>query len=508
MKSENIPVIISAGQITWKSDEIKSAQDLLEEAANLAIKGANSKSKVSKIQQFIDRVVVVNILGKKVEAPAATLARKLGIENVECCYTTVGGNTPQYLVNNYSKEIVEGKLSAVLITGAEAFASAKNYKKLKSQDKPHKVLDNLDKVDEGYVDKQDILIGDERIGVSDIEANAGLISPVHVYPLFESALAVKYGRNILEQRKYVSDLFAPFSKVASENKYSWFEKEYSSSELSTINGDNRPIADPYLKLHCAFLGSDQGAAIILTSLAVAKELNIEDSVVYVHSGANTTDIWNFSARPIFDESEGIELAATAALNAGKLSIDDINYIDLYSCFPSAVQLAINALGLSTKDPRGFTVTGGLPYFGGPGNNYVTHSIAAMTDKILNNGGYGLISGLGWYVTKHSYGIYSDKPPKDGFVLGDTSTEQLKIDSKELKVIPATEVTPQTGVIVAASPAYGPDSSVYTVPAIIDLEDGTRTVLTCGESDINAYKEVELVGKKVALRSDPAKWYEI
>jgi acetyl-CoA C-acetyltransferase len=127
---------------------------------------------------------------------------------------------------------------------------------------------------------------------------------------------------------------------------------------------------------------------------------------------------------------------------------------------------------------------------------------------LNNGGYGLISGLGWYVTKHSYGIYSDKPPKDGFVLGDTSTEQLKIDSKELKVIPATEVTPQTGVIVAASPAYGPDSSVYTVPAIIDLEDGTRTVLTCGESDINAYKEVELVGKKVALRSDPAKWYEI
>ena len=70
------------------------------------------------------------------------------------------------------------------------------------------------------------------------------------------------------------------------------------------------------------------------------------------------------------------------------------------------------LGIAADDPRPLTVTGGLPYFGGPGNNYVTHSIASMVETLrADPGSLGLVTANGWYVTKHSIGIYSTDPPR-------------------------------------------------------------------------------------------------
>ena len=50
------------------------------------------------------------------------------------------------------------------------------------------------------------------------------------------------------------------------------------------------------------------------------------------------------------------------------TISEIDAFDIYSCFPSAIQIACDEIGLDIDDPRNLTVTGGLPYFGGPGNN--------------------------------------------------------------------------------------------------------------------------------------------
>lgn len=41
----------------------------------------------------------------------------------------------------------------------------------------------------------------------------------------------------------------------------------------------------------------------------------------------------------------------------------LRYLDLYSCFPCVVQIAADVLGMAHDDPRGFTVTGGLPFYG-------------------------------------------------------------------------------------------------------------------------------------------------
>ncbi len=502
MDPNYIPVIISTGQVTHNSDSLRSAQDLLTQAAQIAVDDANSHARGSTIQKYIDKVVAVNILGKKEDAPAGLLAKSLDIKGPKCYYTTVGGNTPQYLVNKFSAEIARGETTAVLISGAEAMASSKKYKLQKAEG----VLENLDKVDRDYDIQSDVLLGEERVGLSEQEIQAGLVSPAHVYPMFESVIAKNSGRTVAGQRDYISELFAPFSEVASRNPYSWFKTPYTAAELATISKDNRPIADPYLKLHCAFLGSDQGAALILTTLAVATELKKQNEVIFVHAGADATDVWNFSARHQFDSSPAIEVASSACLKAAEITIDDISHFDLYSCFPSPVQIAIKALGLTPNDKRGFTVTGGLPYFGGPGNNYVSHSIASMIDMLKEHSGYGMVSGLGWYITKHSYGIYSDAPSKNGFVLADTEISQKEIDSKEIEVLATSKVTSQSATIVTASVAYGPTGDVFMVPAVLQLKDGTRAVLSCGETDLNEFKEATLPGKTVEIRGEQARWY--
>ena len=175
------------------------------------------------------------------------------------------------------------------------------------------------------------------------------------------------------------------------------------------------VAEPYTKLMTAFLGVDQGAALIVCSLEAARASGMDDGAVFVWSGADVNDVWFPTARPDLGSSPAIAEAVGAALGANGLGVDDLCALDLYSCFPVAVEMAAEALGVRLDDHRGLTVTGGLPYFGGPGNDYAMHSIAAMVDVLRTDpGSKGLVTALGWYITKHSMGVYSTEPPPGGF----------------------------------------------------------------------------------------------
>jgi acetyl-CoA C-acetyltransferase len=118
-----------------------------------------------------------------------------------------------------------------------------------------------------------------------------------------------------------------------------------------------------------------------------------------------------------------------ALEMAGVGLADIRHIDLYSCFPVAVEIGARELGLEPDDPRGLTVTGGLPYMGGPGNNYAMHSIAVMMDRLRKDrGAYGLVTANGWFLTKQSTGIYSTKPPSRPFDRQDPKVLQAQIDA--------------------------------------------------------------------------------
>ncbi|NNN22332.1 MAG: hypothetical protein HKL80_10080 [Acidimicrobiales bacterium] len=494
-----IPVIISFGQ-SIERETILRPLDLAQRAAEEAFDSAPG------IRDQINEVVVVNILGRVGPSPAGELANRLNINTAKCYTTSVGGNTPQYLVNKTSQRIANGETLAVLIAGAEAMRSSREWKKLKESGEVSSGQPNLQNDFE-----PDEVIGVDKAGMSSAEASAGLLSPAHVYPLFESAIAHANGRSMVQQRKVAAELFAPFAAVASTNKYAWFKERASVDELFSAGPKNRMIAEPYTKRLCAFLGSDQGAAIIVTSLEIANKLNLSKQVVFPISGADATDAWFVSTRPDLSRSPAISAASSLTLSLANKTIDDVDFLELYSCFPSAVQLACREIGIDHNDSRGLTVTGGLPYFGGPGNNYTTHGIVSMASKIQESEGLGLVSALGWFATKHSYGLYGADPPEGGFVHGDLTEEQIKIDGAAVESVDSLDSIKGfegEGRVIASSICYGPDGNVFMAPAIVEINGPKRIALAANPNDLSDLTGVNLAGEKVKIGGDPICWSRI
>jgi acetyl-CoA C-acetyltransferase len=254
--------------------------------------------------------------------------------------------------------------------------------------------------------------------------------PTNVYPLFENALRAHRGRSLEAHQAAMGRLFAPFSAVAAQNPHAWFPTARSPEEIAQEGPDNRMVGFPYTKYLNAIIQVDQSAAVIMASTAKADELGVPaEKRVYLHGCADAHDLWYVSERTNFHSSPAIRMCAQKSFAMAGKTPADLCFIDLYSCFPSAVEIACAEIGLAEDDPRGLTVTGGLPYFGGPGNNYVMHAIAAMIERLrAKPGAFGLITGNGWFLTKHAFGVYSTTPTKGGWKREDPKAYQKEIDA--------------------------------------------------------------------------------
>jgi acetyl-CoA C-acetyltransferase len=355
--------------------------------------------------------------------PPHSLANRLGAKPRRSFYTATGGNTPQWLVNRTAAEITSGECDVALLAGAEYIAS---------------LLGSMKQgIDLGWGKGADadpggdpVEIGDMRPGTSEHERRHGFAFPVNVYPLFENSLRGEMHRTPAEQLKWLGEFFSPFTKVASENPNAWFPTYRPPSEISTPSEKNRFVGFPYTKYLNAVIEVDMAAAVVMTSVAKARELDIPQSKwVFLHGCGDANDIWNVSERVNYHSSPAIRTLGRKAFAMAGIGVNDLSYIDLYSCFPSAVQIGCQELGLATGDPRGLTITGGLPYFGGPGNNYVMHSIVTMMEKLrAAPGTFGLCTANGWYVTKHSAGIYSTKPTSGPWQREDPKSYQKDLDA--------------------------------------------------------------------------------
>ncbi|MHB1487072.1 MAG: acetyl-CoA acetyltransferase [Acidimicrobiales bacterium] len=480
----NTPVLVGVGQVTNRSGEPTNPMDLMAEAAQLALTDTGAPS--SAVATRLDAVQVVNILAWHYPHPAATLSEVLGLPDGERLSTTVGGNTPQWLVSRACDDIAAGRRGGVLICGAEALDSVKRARaagiKMARGDRNAPPAGQV--------------IGDDRPGLSPAEMAAGLLAPALVYPLFESVLADRAGHSPDEHRQFLGRVMARFTTVAARHPdLSWFPDTASPEELSTPSPDNRMVAEPYTKRLNSIIQVDQGAALILMSAARAAQAGIPtESWVFPWSGAECNDVYFFSERPDLARSAGIAAAGFAALSAAGVGIDDMAHIDLYSCFPSAVQMGAEALGLDLFDPRYLTVTGGLAYFGGPGNNYATHSIAMMAQRCRRDPtSLGLISALGWFVTKHAIGIYSATPPPRGWSHPSTERAQDDIDNSALVV--ATDGA-GTATVEAMTVIHDRHDGPIGAPIIARLADGRRVVATTGPEVARALTCSSLVDHKV------------
>jgi acetyl-CoA C-acetyltransferase len=493
---ERLPVVIASGQAVER-EALVNPVGLMARACESAL------AHVPLLRDRIDLLSVVDIMTKAGPAPATELVEALGLRpDVRREVTTVGGNTPQWLVSRAASAIVAGELSVTLIAGAEAIRSSRARR---AQGLPRDV---------GRTDlAPDPVVGDDTPGFGPAELAVAMLAPVHVYPLFESVLAARAGHDAPAHRRALGELMAPFTTVASGNRYAWFPEARTPDEIATPSPDNRIVCEPYTKRMTAFLGSDQSAALVVCSLAAAQRAGVADRAVFVWSGAEAVDVRFVSARPDPGRSPAIAAAASALFAAASaaagrpVGIDEIERMDIYSCFPSAVQLAATALGVAGDDARGLTVTGGLPYFGGPGNNYTTHSIGTLCDLLRTDGGaatrLGLATGLGWFVTKHALGVYGTTPPPAGFHRGDTTAAQAVIDASAVEVAERLDA-PEPATVVAATVWRDNDGAAAGAPVLARLADGRRMALAPADDEvIAAMGELDVppnVGRSVVVQA--------
>jgi acetyl-CoA C-acetyltransferase len=483
-----LPVVVAAAQCTERGGGV-SAMDLVTRAAEEAL------ALVPGLRPAVQQVSIVNILSPAPAAPASALARRLGLRPQRLEASVIGGNTPQWLVSRAAEAIAAGELEVALIAGGEAQRSeGAGLRGARPAVDPD--------ADEAPATADEV-VGDPRSGIGPAELAAGIIAPVHVYAMFESVLAGRAGRSFAEQRQVLGDLMSPFTEAAAAHPAAWFPETRTAEELATVGPDNRLVAEPYPKRMCAVLKVDQAAAVIVTSLAAARRAGVADRAVFVLSGADATDVWFPVERPDPGSSPAIAAAGAAALGAGGLGVDDVDAFDLYSCFPCVVQMGAAALGLEPDDKRGLTVTGGLPYFGGPGNNYTLHGIATMTDRLRAGGGIGLCTGLGWYATKHAVGLYGSEPPARGWRRGDTTAAQARIDAGAVAVADSAD---GLATVVMATVVAGRDDGVPSAaPVVARLADGRHVAAAAEPDELPALAGCNLVGRQVHVSGTPPRY---
>lgn len=423
------PVLIGCGQYVDRGDDparAPSPQDMLAQVARAA---AQDTGATADLLAAADTVAVIRLFadsaptykspfGGSTNYPRS-LANRIGASPRRLIYPHVGGNTPQYMVNVLAEAIAAGETDIAVLAGCEVMRTVGRARKAGIQ------LDWQEDIDEAPE-----VVGDGRIGVSPYEMRHGIGEPSGTYPLYENALQAHYHQSSADHRAALGRLFAPFTQVAAANPFAQVPVARSAEEIATITEANRIIAWPYTKFMNANIAVDQAAAIILTSVEKARALGVpRDKWVFLRGCADTTEKWFMSDRVDYHSAPAIRVGAARALAAAGVGIDDVSDFDIYSCFPCAVEIACDEIGLAHDDPRGLTVTGGLPYFGGPGNNYSLHGIAGMMDRLrARPGGLGLVTANGWYLTKQSFGVYATEPGDRPFERTDPAGYQGEIDA--------------------------------------------------------------------------------
>src|ERR1700753_3277221 len=481
------PVLVGYGQINYRHrgepQHPRGPRDLMVSAAREAAD--------ARVLEAVDSIRVVNLLSVHYRDPALLLGQRIGADGFSTRYSGIGGNVPQTLVNRACADIQAGRASVVLVAGAEMWRTRTrlraNGQRLGSTEQ-----DNAVPMPEG---------SDENVPMAGAgEDRIGLDRPAFIYPMFEQALRITAGEPVDEHRKRIGALWARFNEVAVHNSHAWIRKPVAAEEILQDGSTNRMISWPYTKLMNSNNMVDQSAALILTSVESATRLGIPaDRRVYPYAGTDAHDTYAISERDELHRSPAIRIAGRRALELAGLGIDDMDYVDLYSCFPSAVQVAAAELGLSVDDPaRPLTVTGGLTFAGGPWSNYVSHSIATMAEVLTANPGRrGLITANGGYLTKHSFGVYGTEPPPAEFRWEDTQSEG---DQEPIQT-PAVEWE-GVGTVESWTTPFDRDGRPEKAFLAVRTPDNRRTLALMSDPVAAAATlHDDIAGAKVAIHPD-------
>ena len=475
---KNRPVLVGIGSMQQKGsfNELDEALILMEKVALKAIEDTSA----SKIKGYIDEIQIPKGFWAYRD-PGKWIAEKHGFAHAETSVTKIGV-LQQNLINSACKKILAGDIRASLILGGEA-----RHKKIQALKEgiDYEETELSTNPDHYVKAKEDLYVPEE------IDA-LGLMA-VGYYAVIESAMRYKNKLSIKEHEKFLGNYYQRFSEVAARNPHAWNQKIFTAEEIQTPSEKNQRIAYPYNKLHNTSWNVNQASALILTSEEVANELNIpRDKRVYPLISTETNHMIGVIQRPDITNPVGLQLASNYLLEtAAKNKIVPTLY-ELYSCFPVAVQLFANALNIPPNVDQ--TITGGMPFAGGPLNNYMLHATAQMLLLIRDNENeIGLITGVSGMMTKQALAIWGKEPLMD-FESKDVSKEAETIE----RPVPMSKISSGHGRVIGCTAVYEKNIPLNAVFYSEDSQ-GHRLVLTSKSKEIiNQVETEECVGLKITF----------
>src|SRR3982074_3756329 len=362
VSDDRIPVIVGVGEIIDRPQEITAGLEpltLLVEALKRAEADAGAK-----LLGDIGSLDIVNFLSWRYQDPARQLSDRLGIKPAHAYYGPVGGESPIRYLHEAAQRSARGECSVAAVCGAEAQSTATKAERA-GVDLPWTPFAHD--------------VPEPKLGAAfqkPMAVKLGVFRPITVYPFYEAATSAHWGQTPREAMAESGQLWSTYSKVASQNPNGWLKRRFTSDEITTPTADNRLIAWPYTKLMVANPTVNMGAALLITSLAKAREAGIAaDRLVHVWGGASAEEPRDYLIRDQFFESHPQNAVLKAILDLVGGDGMAFDAIELYSCFPCVPKMARRTLGL--HDGAQPTVTGGLTFFGAPLNTYMTHAACAM-----------------------------------------------------------------------------------------------------------------------------------
>lgn len=386
---ETTPVIVGIGEFTDRPEDPAAALEpvaLMVEALSAANKDAGGG-----LLGNVDSIDLVGLITWRYVDPVSLLCAKLGLDPPRKCNASMGGETPIRLIHDAAIRIAKGEQSVAAIVGGEAMSSMGRARKARTK---------LDWT--ALASAEDaVRFPSTSLELSPIARKLGVTDPIHIYPFYEMATQAAWGQTPAQANVESATLWQQYGAVAAQNPYAWIRSSPGRETIAETTPDNRMVSWPYPKLMVANMTVNQAAAVIVTSLAAARAAGVpEANIVHIWGGAAAVEPENYLERDRYDHSTAQTAVLDKAVEIGGGDASQFDHLELYSCFPVVPKMALRTLGL---DPtiQAPTVTGGLTFFGGPLNNYMSHAVCAMVRALrASPDSRGLLYGQGGYVNKH------------------------------------------------------------------------------------------------------------
>jgi acetyl-CoA C-acetyltransferase len=457
-----------------------------EEVCRIAVTDSGATVGEQRVRDRIDTAKIVYCQSFQYDDPVQRLADRLGIDPRSRTYSGIGGTVPQQLVNEAATSILRGDAELALVTGAEALDTKRRLKK--AGERPNWSFKDPESKPFPF-----------EAPFHAAEVAHEVFQAWLTFAVFEVGRRAHLGVEPQAHRRQLGALLAPFSEVAAANPHAWFPIARDVDELITPTAQNRLVGYPYTKYMVSVMDVDMAAAVLVASHETADELGVPaEQRVYLRGWSYATDPVYVAEHTDLWRSPAMAAASTEAFGRAGVGIDDIAHLDLYSCFASSVGFALDALGLPPDDERGFTVTGGLPFAGGAGSDYMTHSIATMVDALRRDpGSFGVTSGVGMHMTKHVYAVYSTSPgpvaPPDEVAV------QGQLDAAPTPAI--VDIYEGSATVAAYSVVHGRDGGAEWALLVCDVPDGRCYARATDGDFLDELERAEWTGQAVELRTD-------